>query len=83
MSAFDTQYVKPPSPVEQLRSNPFFRTNAPWNLNRISTRQKLANQNPKDLNFQYNFDGTKLGNGVDIYVIDTGSFSLLRFIQVS
>ena len=55
---------------------PISRPNAPWNLARISTRKKLEDQDPKDLTFPYNYDPSKLGNGVDIYVIDTGLFSV-------
>jgi hypothetical protein len=48
-----------------------FRDNAPWGLARISTRAKLANQDPFALTYKYEFD-SEPGCGVDIYVVDTG-----------
>ena len=76
MSAFFTQSVEPRYLSILFVQPPFSRNNAPWNLARISTRNELTNQNSKDLTFPYNYDPSKLGNGVDIYVIDTGLFSV-------
>ncbi|KAF9787119.1 serine protease [Thelephora terrestris] len=47
------------------------QTDASWNLARVSTRDKLANQDPFALTYQYNYI-PKPGSGVDIYVVDTG-----------
>lgn len=48
------------------------RANAPWGLQRISSPNQVQGD-PKDLSFTYNFDdGTGLGDGVDVYVVDTG-----------
>jgi len=44
---------------------------ASWNLARISTRNKLSNQDPFALNYQYKYL-PQPGYGVDIYVVDTG-----------
>lgn len=77
MSAFDTQYVESSSSIKSLRSNTSVRNNAPWNLARISTRDKLVKQNPFALDFQYNYKGSTPGKDVDIYVVDTG---LLFFV---
>ncbi|OCH86831.1 serine proteinase [Obba rivulosa] len=45
--------------------------NAPWGLNRISQRARLANQNAQDMTFVYTYPPSP-GRGVDIYVLDTG-----------
>ncbi|KAI9798908.1 MAG: hypothetical protein M1833_004411 [Piccolia ochrophora] len=48
------------------------RTNAPWGLQRISQQSKVRGD-PSVLDFSYTFDSAgKLGQGVDIYVVDTG-----------
>jgi cerevisin len=47
------------------------QSNAPWGLARLAQDGPLADQNPRQLNFKYTFDGTA-GEGVDIYVVDTG-----------
>ena len=75
MSAFGTQYVELLVFVEPVRSNTSVRTDASWNLARISTRNKLTDQNPFDSNFTYSYSGSSPGSGVDIYVVDTGSFT--------
>ncbi|KAJ2928343.1 hypothetical protein H1R20_g8753, partial [Candolleomyces eurysporus] len=46
--------------------------NAPWGLARLSSNRRLENQNPSELNFRYTYDHSSAGNGVDIYVVDTG-----------
>ena len=55
------------------------QTNAPWGLNRISQGPALVDPptdaaDIEDIAFRYNFEGeyTTLGEGVDIYVVDTG-----------
>jgi hypothetical protein len=78
MSAFVTQYVVLPSPVRPSHSPVSVRTDAPWGLARVSSQTRLSNQNPIDLNFAYEYD-SPAGNGVDIYVVDTGLFFLVHF----
>lgn len=78
MSAFVTQYVVLPSPVRPSHSIAFVRTDAPWGLARVSSRTRLSNQNPINLNYTYEYD-SPAGNGVDIYVLDTGLLFLIRF----
>ena len=78
MSTFDVQYVRSPPPVVPRRSDISFRNDASWNLARVSTRAKLTNQDPFALNYQYEYQPGP-GDGVKIYVVDTGLFSLARF----
>lgn len=53
------------------------QTNAPWGLQRISQREKIVgtfdefSEEPEEPIFSYTFDESA-GEGVDIYVIDTG-----------
>ena len=47
------------------------RNDASWNLARVSTRTKLAKQDPFALDYQYKYNSGP-GSGVDIYVVDTG-----------
>lgn len=48
------------------------QTDAPWGLARLSSSTPLpANSDPNALNFDYTFSD-EAGNGVDVYVIDTG-----------
>jgi len=47
------------------------QTTAPWGLQRISN-DAGASGDPKGQDFTYTFDDQTLGEGVDIYVIDTG-----------
>ncbi|KAF2682357.1 subtilisin-like protein [Lentithecium fluviatile CBS 122367] len=47
------------------------QTTAPWGLQRISN-DAGASGDPKGQDFTYTFDDETLGQGVDIYVIDTG-----------
>jgi len=50
------------------------QTNAPWGLSRISSRNKLPEgSDPKASNYEYRYDDSA-GEGVDVYVIDTGIF---------
>ncbi|KAG6896202.1 hypothetical protein C0992_009743, partial [Termitomyces sp. T32_za158] len=49
------------------------QTNAPWGLARLSSRDRLFNQNSQATNFAFAYkDGA--GRGVDVYVLDTGIF---------
>jgi hypothetical protein len=73
MSTFEAQYVESPPSVGSCHSSISVRTDASWNLARVSTRDKLANQDPFALTYQYNYI-PKPGSGVDIYVVDTGLF---------
>lgn len=71
--------------VDTLRSNPAVeyiaedgimtafdvQDDASWNLARISTRDELSDQDPFALTYEYGYLPNP-GNGVDIYVIDTG-----------
>ncbi|KAF8063398.1 serine protease [Lyophyllum atratum] len=50
------------------------QTNAPWGLSRLSSSTKLANQDTSALTFSYTYDPSA-GNGVDIYVVDTGVYT--------
>jgi cerevisin len=47
------------------------QTTATWGLQRVSN-DAGASGSPKDEDFTYTFDDETLGDGVDIYVIDTG-----------
>ena len=67
------QYVELWLPVGLCYSNPRVRTDAPWNLARVSTRAKLSEQDPYALDYTYRYND-KPGFGVDIYVVDTGLF---------
>lgn len=72
MSAFDIQYVEPLASVRACYSIAPTRTNASWNLARMSTRKKLSSKDPLALTYQYGYDPNP-GSGVDIYVVDSGS----------
>ncbi|KAF2733240.1 subtilisin-like protein [Polyplosphaeria fusca] len=47
------------------------QTGSPWGLQRISTSGG-ASGSPQGQDFTYAFDDAKLGEGVDIYIVDTG-----------
>jgi len=49
------------------------QTNATWGLARITQADKLQEQNPDALDFEYSYDKYG-GEGVDIYVIDSGVY---------
>ncbi|CCX08368.1 peptidase S8/S53 domain-containing protein [Pyronema domesticum] len=81
--------VKICEPVQQMSVLETVQTNAPWGLQRISQESSIRNA-PFDLaslaafDFNYRFNGALptnttgkqgLGQGVDIYVIDTGVFT--------
>jgi cerevisin len=80
MDAFDVQYVRPPPSVERGHSDPSLRTDASWNLARVSSSTKLTNQDPFALDYEYKYL-PEPGSGIDIYVVDTGLFS--RLLQPS
>jgi len=73
MTAFDVQYVEPSPSVRSFYSNRDARNDAPWNLARVSTRTELAERNPFSLDYEYQYLPDP-GRGVNIYVVDTGSF---------
>ncbi|KAF2207512.1 hypothetical protein CERZMDRAFT_51057 [Cercospora zeae-maydis SCOH1-5] len=50
------------------------RPNAPWGLQRISTASSLQGSK-SSLDFTYNYADDSLGNGVDIYILDTGLYA--------
>lgn len=50
------------------------RTDAPYNLARLSSASTLAVRDVKLLNYTYEYDAPSPGEGVDIYVVDTGQF---------
>jgi len=65
----DVAYVEP-----DVQSNITIlttQTNAPWGLQRISQRNAISNGDPTKTNFVYTYDDSA-GEGVDIYVLDTG-----------
>jgi hypothetical protein len=47
------------------------RIDAPWGLARLSSKQKLVDQDAFALNKTYNYDD-RAGKDVDIYILDTG-----------
>ncbi|KAK5371186.1 proteinase B [Exophiala xenobiotica] len=64
----DVEYIERDSEVHTLKEDPSLEKNAPWGLARISHRDAL---NFGDFNkYLYSADG---GEGVDAYVIDTGT----------
>jgi cerevisin len=67
-----TQWVLPIFLALLTRHNvPDIRTNAPWGLQRISHREPVGSTDDFALDYTYNYDASA-GNGVDIYIIDTG-----------
>ena len=47
--------------------------NATWGLQRLSQQHPLPkNKNAEDRDFEYRFDESEQGEGVDVYVVDTG-----------
>ncbi|KAJ8457308.1 hypothetical protein ONZ51_g11617 [Trametes cubensis] len=50
------------------------QTNATWGLQRITQSGKLAAQDDQALTYNYTYDDSSAGAGVDIYVIDTGIY---------
>jgi len=64
-----TQSVLPPTYPEQADRPPtdFDRTNAPWGLGRISSKEKLTG-NDLDLKFTYKYDSSA-GKGVNVYLL--------------
>jgi len=49
------------------------RGNAPWGLNRISTAS-FAAHDPREMDYNYNFVNADLGQGSDVYIVDTGVY---------
>lgn len=54
-----------------IQSFAITKSGAPWGLQRISD-DNGASGSPQGQDFTYSFDDSKLGAGVDIYIIDTG-----------
>ena len=50
------------------------RLNAPWGLQRISSSRTVSGP-ATALQYNYTYDGTVLGSGVDVYVLDTGIYT--------
>ncbi|KAK3670555.1 hypothetical protein LTR78_009523 [Recurvomyces mirabilis] len=49
------------------------RPNAPWGLQQISTSTSVGgNSNAKAMDYTYSFANGNLGQGADIYIVDTG-----------
>ncbi|KAJ7103679.1 serine protease [Mycena crocata] len=48
------------------------QTNAPWGLSRIAQDAKLTGTSTTALTYSYTYDDAAAGNGVDIFIIDTG-----------
>lgn len=53
------------------------RTNATWGLQRITQAGALSNQNAAATTYTYAYDDTA-GEGVDIYIVDTGILTTHR-----
>ena len=47
------------------------QTDAPWNLQAISTQQKVGGSDTASMRYTYGYS-QPAGNGVDIYIVDTG-----------
>lgn len=50
------------------------RHDAPWGLQRISTSSSLAGS-PQNMDYTYTYTDGNLGEGSDIYIIDTGIYT--------
>ncbi|KAJ2915902.1 hypothetical protein MD484_g4494, partial [Candolleomyces efflorescens] len=56
---------------------------APWGLGRLSSSERLANQNASQLTFSYTYNETAAGAGVDIYIIGASlDFSTILELRV-
>ncbi|EME48948.1 hypothetical protein DOTSEDRAFT_40204 [Dothistroma septosporum NZE10] len=55
-------------------SSPDSRPNAPWGLQRISTASSVHG-NAQAMDYTYSYSDTTLGDGSDIYILDTGIFT--------
>ncbi|KAJ7292945.1 serine protease [Mycena rebaudengoi] len=51
------------------------QTDAPWGLQRVSQDAPLKNTSTWSLSHSYTYDDEAAGNGVDVYVLDTGVFT--------
>jgi cerevisin len=49
------------------------RGHAPWGLNRISTAA-FAAHDPREMDYNYNYVNADLGQGSDVYIVDTGLY---------
>lgn len=59
---------------DQIMHTMAIQTNAPWGLSRLSSDKSLAGGSDSSLSYTYKYDDSA-GNGVDIYVVDTGIFT--------
>lgn len=50
------------------------RASSTWGLQRISSQSSVQG-NPESLDFTYAYESSNLGQGVDIYVVDTGVYT--------
>ncbi|KAK4506739.1 hypothetical protein PRZ48_000472 [Zasmidium cellare] len=50
------------------------RHDAPWGLQRISTSSSFAGS-PQDMDYTYTYTSNNLGEGSDVYIIDTGIYT--------
>ncbi|KAJ7292968.1 serine protease [Mycena rebaudengoi] len=51
------------------------QTNAPWGLSRLSQDARLNSTSTTALTYPYTYDANAAGNGVDVYIVDTGVFT--------
>ncbi|KAJ7292944.1 serine protease [Mycena rebaudengoi] len=51
------------------------QTDAPWGLQRVSQDGPLTDTSTESLTHTYTYDDEAAGNGVDVYVVDTGVFT--------
>ncbi|TEB21323.1 serine protease [Coprinellus micaceus] len=68
--------------VESISEDPLMsifatQTNATWGLQRITQTSALTNQNAGSTTFTYTYDDSA-GQGVDIYIVDTGVLTTHR-----
>ncbi|KAK4634734.1 Subtilisin-like protease 2 [Fulvia fulva] len=55
-------------------TSPDSRPNAPWGLQRISTASSVHG-NAQAMDYTYSYSDTALGDGADIYILDTGIYT--------
>ncbi|KAG8954104.1 subtilisin-like serine protease [Tulasnella sp. 419] len=73
--------------VEYITEDAIFHTqaamtqkNAPWGLQRINGTAGLKGSDPSKLEYQYTYD-ENAGDGVDVYVVDTGIYTMHNEFQ--
>lgn len=60
-------------PRLQRRETIDTRGHAPWGLSRISTAS-FAAHDPREMDYDYNYVNAGLGEGSDVYIVDTGVY---------